>query len=72
VQPWQIGIIGGIVGGLSVAVLGLLLPARKCPECGNPLPRIRKPANARQAKWGGWTCSKCGCEVDRRGKKLVE
>jgi ribonucleoside-diphosphate reductase alpha chain len=48
-----------------------ILAGRKCPECGEPLPRFRKPANARQAKWGGWTCSKCGCEVDRRGKKVV-
>ncbi len=70
-EPWQIGIIGGIIGGLSVVVYAFMLPQRKCPDCGEPLPRSRKPTNKRQAMWGGWTCSKCGCEVDRKGKKVV-
>jgi len=69
-EPWQIGIISGIVGGLCVAVLGFVLPGRKCPACGQPLPRYRKPASRRQALWGGWTCPACGCEVDRNGRKV--
>ncbi|MFO0969531.1 MAG: hypothetical protein U0793_28570 [Gemmataceae bacterium] len=64
------GVIGGVVGGLVVLVLALVLPPRKCPDCGEPFPRFRKPANRRQALWGGATCAKCGCEVDRRGRKV--
>ncbi len=65
------GVVGGVAGGLVVLVLGLLMPLPKCPECGEPFPRVRKPANRRQALWGGWTCAHCGCEVDRRGRKIT-
>ena len=70
-EPWLVGaIVGGIGGGLAVLILGLAMPRRKCPDCGEPFPRFRKPANRRQALWGGGTCAKCGCEVDRRGRKI--
>jgi hypothetical protein len=46
------------------------MPRRKCPNCGELFPRFRKPANRSQALWGGSTCAKCGCEVDRRGRKI--
>jgi len=41
-----------------------------CPRCGTIFPKFRKPANIRQALWGGWTCKRCGCEVDKWGKEL--
>jgi hypothetical protein len=74
-EPWLVGamigaILGGIGGGLAVLILSLAMPRRKCPNCGERFPRFRKPANRRQALWGGGTCSKCGCEVDRRGRKI--
>ena len=70
-EPWLMGaIIGGIGGTLTVILLGLLLPGKKCPACGEKLPRLRAPSNSRQAMWGGWTCPHCGCEVDRKGKKV--
>jgi hypothetical protein len=70
-EPWQIGaIVGGIGGGLTVLLLALLPPARKCPECGLQLPKVRAPGSFRQVMWGGWTCPECGCEVDRKGKKV--
>jgi len=40
-EAWQIGIASGIFGGLSVAAYGLLMPRRNCPECGEPLPKVR-------------------------------
>lgn len=61
-------LVGGVAGGLAVLLLGLLRPPPKCPACGEPCPRFRKPANRRQAMWGGWTCRKCGLELDRQGK----
>lgn len=74
-EPWITGgiiggVVGGVVGGLAVLIVGLVMPRRTCPDCGEPFPRLRKPANRRQALWGGGTCKKCGCEVDRRGRKI--
>jgi predicted RNA-binding Zn-ribbon protein involved in translation (DUF1610 family) len=63
------GIIGGVAGGLAVLLVGFRRPP-KCPECGEQLPKVRKPTTRRQALWGGWTCPNCGCEVDRKGKKV--
>ena len=70
---WLIpGIIGGVGGGLVVLLIALFMPRPKCPGCGEQMPRFRKPANRRQMLWGGWTCSQCGCEVDRRGNKVED
>ena len=43
-----------------------------CAVCGAELPQIRKPANSRQAMWGGWTCPKCGSELDRNGNLISQ
>jgi hypothetical protein len=50
--------------------LGQAMPRRKCPDCGEPSPAFRWPANRKQALWGGWTCAECGCEADWRGRKI--
>jgi len=41
-----------------------------CPGCGATLPMPRWPTSMRQFLLGGWTCRACGCEVNRRGKKI--
>lgn len=41
-----------------------------CPNCGNQMPIIRNPTSTQQALWGGWSCSSCGCEMDKWGKKI--
>ena len=41
-----------------------------CPRCGTKMPKWRKPENQRQAMWGGWTCTQCGCEMDKYGNAL--
>jgi hypothetical protein len=64
------GAVAGLAGGLVVLLVGLLKMSPKCPNCGEPMPRFRKPANRRQFLWGGWTCTKCGCEMDRRGRRI--
>lgn len=51
--------------------LGLNLSvANACPSCGAALPAVRAPKNLRQALWGGWTCAKCGVELDKWGRPL--
>ena len=56
-----IGIICGVVGGLAVLIIALVIPAQKCPQCREKLP-----------KFGGSkrTCKKCGCVVNKSGKKI--
>lgn len=41
-----------------------------CPTCGQPIPVVRRPTNWRQALWGGWTCTRCGAELDRWGRRV--
>lgn len=65
-----IGVLAGVLAGVVVVVVGLALPSKSCPQCGAKFPIIRKPANRRQGLWGGATCAKCGCEVDRKGRKV--
>lgn len=67
------GLVWGIIGGLTAAAILIvynLLNPKHCPDCGVKMPTTRKPANKRQALWGGWTCPNCGCELDRKGKKV--
>jgi hypothetical protein len=49
---------------------GINLWPSPCRQCGTPLPMIRKPANWRQAMWGGWTCAECGLELDNWGRPV--
>lgn len=39
-----------------------------CPNCNELAPKIRKPKNLSQLLWGGFTCEKCGSEVDKWGR----
>jgi hypothetical protein len=56
--------------GLFLGVAGTLWmlssqgPA--CPDCGAPLPFLRKPENLRQALWEVSTFPQCGCEMNRK------
>ena len=43
-----------------------------CPLCGTRTPPVRIPRSWRQFLWGGWTCRKCGCEMDGHGKLIEE
>ena len=42
----------------------------RCPRCDTPAPLVRTPKSARQAMWGGVTCAKCGCEIDKWGREI--
>ncbi len=44
--------------------------AGHCPECGQKLPMVRRPTNARQMMWGGWTCTRCDAELDRSARVI--
>lgn len=77
VRAYEFTLIGvGAVGSIVMLVLGLGKPTPgeigrlQCEECGTPMPLVRRPANRRQMLWGGWTCKKCGTELDRKGRKV--
>jgi ribosomal protein S27AE len=50
---------------------GINLRRVSCPNCGTPMPRVRVPASGREALWGGDVCPKCGCEMDKWGRRLT-
>ncbi|HBI45576.1 MAG TPA: hypothetical protein DDY78_22395 [Planctomycetales bacterium] len=64
------GVAGTVGGGLAVLLVGLLIPRKKCPDCQTLRPRFRRAANRCQPMSGRWTCAQCGCEVDRKGRKI--
>lgn len=49
---------------------GINLELVNCPACGSPMPRVRQPKSLREKLWGGGTCGKCGCEMDKWGRRL--
>jgi hypothetical protein len=72
-------ILGGLVAVAAVAFLwwqsktkgrfGINLSRPNCPRCATPMPLIRKPASKEEMMWGGWTCQKCGAQLDKYGKE---
>ena len=56
-------------GTLRQTKWGINLKEMCCPRCGEKSPSIRKPMSLRQVLWGGWTCPKCGCEIDKWGRE---
>jgi hypothetical protein len=65
----------GMLIGLVLVVHGTSVRNRwginseqvNCPRCHAAAPRVRKPKSRRETLWGGGTCDKCGCEVDKWG-----
>jgi hypothetical protein len=41
-----------------------------CPRCGKKVSFIRVPKSVGQFVWGGYTCSACGCEIDKYGREI--
>ncbi len=40
-----------------------------CPNCHEPTPDYRTPANRRELLWGGFTCTECGTRCDKFGRE---
>ncbi|GMM87027.1 hypothetical protein MTsN2n4_42570 [Pseudoalteromonas sp. MTN2-4] len=43
-----------------------------CPKCSAKMPALRIPKSVQQLMWGGWTCPKCNCNMDKFGKELSQ
>jgi hypothetical protein len=63
------GLILVIVGTIRKNRWGINLEAVNCPHCKQPMPQVRKPRSMSQAMWGGGTCERCGCEMDKWGRE---
>jgi len=50
--------------------LGINFSLPNCPKCGEKVPAVRTPTSTNQTLWDGWTCSNCGCEIDKWGKEI--
>jgi hypothetical protein len=66
-----LGILLVAFGTVTKNRWGINLDPVKCPTCGSPAPRVRQPKSMRQALWGGWTCAKCGSEMDKWGRLIM-
>jgi len=65
-----IGAVLVVYGTIAKNKWGINLRRVSCPNCGAPAPRVRTPASTQQTLWGGTTCPKCGCEMDKWGRRL--
>ena len=78
-----IGILIGVVGLIVMVFLlslikkdgpfkdlGVNIKRTHCPKCNEKQPIMRKPANQRQALFGGYTCKNCGVEMDKYGTEV--
>ena len=65
-----VGVIPVIVGTIKrKGKWGINVKPVFCPNCGKQAPRIRKATSMEETLWGGWTCTNCGCKMDKWGEK---
>jgi len=50
---------------------GLGRVVSNCPRCGASLSFFRVPRSLREGLFGGYTCPKCGCKLDKYGRELA-
>jgi hypothetical protein len=61
-----------VYGSIAKTRWGINLRPVSCPKCGTPMPRVRVPVSGSEALWGGATCPKCGCRMDKWGRELAK
>ena len=65
-----LGILLVAIGTITKNRWGINSEPVNCPACGSPMPRVRQPKSLTERLWGGGTCGKCGCEMDKWGQRL--
>jgi predicted RNA-binding Zn-ribbon protein involved in translation (DUF1610 family) len=66
-----IGLALIVYGSIAKTNWGVNVDAVSCPRCATQLDYVRRPQSRSQALWGGYTCPKCGCEVDKWGREIA-
>ena len=57
-----------IYGTVAKTRWGFTFKQVKCPRCHAAQPWIRRPADAHEGIWGGYTCGQCGTKMDKWGR----
>ena len=65
------GIVLLIYGTVTRNRWGINLRRVTCSRCSTTTPTVRLPRSLSQALWGGWTCSSCGCGMDKWGRQVT-
>ncbi len=66
-----VGLVLVIYGTIRKNRWGINLEPVNCPRCKQPMPQVRKPMSLSQTLWGGGTCVRCGCEMDKWGREIA-
>ena len=69
----------GLAVGLLLVIYGTIVKNRwginlrrvECPDCRTVMGLVRMPTSSRQAMWGGYTCPRCKCELDKWGRRIT-
>ena len=68
-----LAVLAFLAAGLAYATVAKsrwginLSPPKTCTQCGEKIPLLRRPADAHESAWGGWTCKNCGHKIDKWG-----
>lgn len=55
--------------GIKIKDFGVNLKTVHCPKCKTEQPKNRTPKGWKEILWGGFTCSNCGCKMDKYGEE---
>jgi hypothetical protein len=66
-----VGLVSVVYGTFTRNRWGVNFKEVNCPGCHALVPKVRKPKSRYQMLWGGWTCDKCGCEMDKWGNVIA-
>jgi hypothetical protein len=65
-----VGVVLVVSGTVRRNRWGINLESVNCPRCEQQIPQVRMPVSLSQTLWGGATCERCGCEVDKWGREI--
>jgi prepilin signal peptidase PulO-like enzyme (type II secretory pathway) len=65
-----LGLILLVYGTIVKNKFGINFHRVLCPNCGTEMPKVRAPRSVTETLWGGFTCPKCGCRMDKWGRRL--
>jgi hypothetical protein len=66
-----LGILFVAFGTVAMNRWGINPKSVNCPAYGSPTPQVRQPKSWRRVLWGGWTCERCGSEMDNWGRLIT-
>jgi hypothetical protein len=65
-----IGVVMVVHGNIVRNRWGINSHRVRCPRCNSEMPKIRRPKSVRELLWGGGTCQRCGCVMDKWGNQI--